>query len=117
MFVFGCIGVAYGLDTLLNRRTQPPATPPAMAQPASLPKAKEKAPTVTLDAVIYNGENDWSVWINGQKYTPARKDGQVSVKNVTPEGVRVVWKGASVEEEYFLTSKNAVGSLVTEEQP
>jgi hypothetical protein len=56
----------------------PAATPPAI---------------IHLSAIVYHAPDDWRVWLNGRRYTPAAPPGAIEILEVTAEAVRLTWRG------------------------
>ena len=47
---------------------------------------------LTLGAVMYYGPRDWSVWLQGERWTPDTPDhGDLHIVSVTPDTVRVAY--------------------------
>lgn len=129
MFVFGCAGIAFGLETLLGPKfftqgkaptevalSQPSAAPvvPVIAPPpasvsAPAPVELEKPaseliapPDLKLEAIMYNSPQDWAVWINGKKYTPEDSEGAITIEDVSDDAVRVLWQQGESRKEIML---------------
>lgn len=49
-------------------------------------------PEFYVSSVFYQGDDAWSVWINGEKYTPANPPQEVSILHVQPDYVTLLWK-------------------------
>ncbi len=111
MFVFGVAGLAFGLITLFKppKIVQIPAPAPLMAmeQPAA-PKPVEPMPPMKLDAVIYNGPNDWTVWINGDAYRPGETKNDITVVDASAQDAHVKWQKGDARQEVFLNLQNDV---------
>jgi hypothetical protein len=120
MFVFGCAGIAFGLQTLLGTKLFSPKSPPAIEHveergPIQVaPEAKKTPPAMKLDALVINGPSDWAVWINGQKYTPEIQEGPIKVLDVGQEGVHVLWQEGDNRKEMFLKPDGGTTGKVTE---
>jgi hypothetical protein len=63
-------------------------TPDEMAKIATpqVPKAPDLVPLtdIHLGAVFYYGPNDWTVWINGEKWTPQIRRPELSIIDLRP---------------------------------
>lgn len=46
---------------------------------------------ITLSGIIYNGKNDWTIWLNGQRVTPKNIPPQVKALSVSAESVTLKW--------------------------
>ena len=93
--LFGCAGIYSGM-AILTRANKPEAPPPAQIAPVSEVKP-EPLPALKLDAVVYNGPEDWAVWINGEKHTPNEAGGGMyKIVNVAPDGILVHWNSGAV---------------------
>lgn len=46
---------------------------------------------ITLSAIIYNGKNDWTVWLNGEKVTPKNIPDRIMGITVKPDRVHLRW--------------------------
>ncbi|HVY12633.1 MAG TPA: hypothetical protein VHB73_03610 [Alphaproteobacteria bacterium] len=109
MMALGLTGIYMGSKIIFTPKEQPP---PAVIAPKKVDIAPTP-PSMHLEAVIYNGEDDWSVWINGQKFTAAAPAVQnIQVTGITPDGVAVHWQEAGVEKNYLLRQENAATSAV-----
>lgn len=41
----------------------------------------------TLDALVYYGQDQWRLWLNGQLFTPETPAGDITITAVTPDSV------------------------------
>lgn len=50
---------------------------------------------VHLGSIVYSGPRDWSVWLQGEKWTPLTKRGDIQLVAVTPDfaDVRLMLQG------------------------
>lgn len=89
LMLFGGAGIYSGMSILTHagRKETPP---PAQIAPVTELK-KESRPALKLDAVLYNGPEDWAVWINGEKHMPGETGGAYKIVNVAPDGILVRW--------------------------
>lgn len=56
------------------------------------PPSPTEAPAFYLSTIIYKGENQWAVWLRGQKFTPDNlDDGTVKIINVTKQRATFEW--------------------------
>jgi hypothetical protein len=84
---FGSAGIYSGMTMLVNVGHKEP--PLMAAEPIAAAKAFEPPPQLNLEAVLYNGPQDWAVWINGEKRMPGDDSGAYKIVDVTPAEVRV----------------------------
>jgi hypothetical protein len=62
--------------------------------------------------VIYTSPEDWSVWINGQKYSSTEPAvGNIRVMGVSADGVAVRWEEGGVSKDYMLRQDNAAEGM------
>jgi hypothetical protein len=88
------------------------ATPALADTPASLfftPKEVEKiaalptgnaphedlSPDIHLGAVLYYGPDDWSVWLQGTRWTPGTEHPGLRIIGVSPNRVEMLWTPAA----------------------
>ena len=64
-----------------------------IAQAQSLAKGIDKPtmPDISLGAVMYVAPNDWVLWLQGQKWTPATVHEDLKVVGVQPDKVHLIW--------------------------
>ncbi len=68
--------------------------------------ARQSAPAGTgeiqLGAVIYYGPNDWTFWLQNEKWTPSTLRDDLQVLDVTADQVRLLWRGDDGTQEVTL---------------
>lgn len=82
-------------ERIMDRRPPPPEN---AALPVSAPSAPEEAPPrppdIYMGALIYLGPNQWSVWINGDRWTSAQpRSGDLRIAQVGPDLAEIIWTG------------------------
>jgi hypothetical protein len=60
----------------------------AAKTPAVEPAAEQN--TVTLGAIVYAGPNDWTVWLQGKRWTPATNNPHLRITNVQHDKVQLI---------------------------
>ena len=84
-------------------------TPQESREAAAL--AAKSSPTgqgdITLSAIMYYAPNDWTVWIQGERWTPQTSREDLHILDVRSDQVRLLWrgdgaKGAASEKEITL---------------
>ena len=63
------------------------ATARVVPTPAATPPA-----IIHLSAIVYHAPDDWRVWLNGRRYTPAAPPGAIEILEVTADAVRLTWR-------------------------
>jgi hypothetical protein len=72
------------------------ATPGSEAARRVVPAPAATPPAIIhLSAIVYHAPDDWRVWLNGQSYTPATRPRAVEIIEVTPDAVRLTWRGGA----------------------
>ncbi len=63
----------------------------AEVRAAPLPPLPNEPGCLTLDALLFNNPRDWTLWINGERWTPAknRVQADVQVLDVHPDAAHV----------------------------
>jgi hypothetical protein len=75
---------------------------------------------IHLGAVLYFGPHDWTVWLQGEKWTPETVREDLEILEVMPTEVRVSWRNPEAPEPLELALKPnqsyriATGKIVTE---
>jgi hypothetical protein len=104
---FGLAGIYIGSDIMFGKKPAPPPPAPVVEAP---PVPLAKAPELKLEALIYNGGEDWSVWVSGQKFTFAEPViGNLRVVHISGEGVTLRWEEGGQSKDYNLEAKDAAG--------
>ena len=62
------------------------APPPTTAPMPTPPPAD-----IHLGAVLYYGPGDWTLWIDGEKWTPDTRRADLQIVEVTPDEVHLDW--------------------------
>jgi hypothetical protein len=103
---FGLAGIYIGSVIIFGKKPEPPPAPVVDAPPALIPKA----PELKLEALIYNGAADWSVWINGQKFTAVHPvANHLRITDISAESVSVRWEEGGQVKDYTLEARDTVG--------
>ena len=71
------------------------ATPGSEAARRVVPSPATTPAIIHLSAIVYHAPDDWRVWLNGQSYTPATRPRAVEIIEVTPDAVRLAWRGGA----------------------
>ncbi|MFA4993913.1 MAG: hypothetical protein WC521_01215 [Bdellovibrionales bacterium] len=53
---------------------------------------------IHLGAVVYYGPDDWTLWLQGTKWTPETEQSDLRVLEVTANDVRLLWRGENGKE-------------------
>jgi hypothetical protein len=116
LMAFGFAGIYTGSTIMFTPKHQEyvPVPPMEVEEPAPAPKAEAPpAPDLKLDAFIYNSPDDWSVWINGKKFTAAAPEGDdLRVTDISADGVAVRWSKDGAQKDYLLKQENAASGKV-----
>lgn len=48
-----------------------------------------------LDGIIFNSSTDWTIWLNGQRYTPQNLPEDILISNVTTSSLEIRRDGQS----------------------
>lgn len=78
----------------LGLLTPPPDTrPPRVENPVLPPETNDAIRELYLSGILYNDEDDWIIWMNGQRITSDEKDlpDVIFELNVNKEYVELVW--------------------------
>lgn len=59
-----------------------------MEQPTKPPPEERN---ITLNGIVYNAADDWTIWLNGKRYTPDALPEEVIDLNVTKEYIEIEW--------------------------
>ncbi len=112
LMLFGMAGIYMGSSIMFRPKTAPapvkveaPPTPPAarIVVEEKPPAPPSPPPAPRLDALVYNGPEDWSVWLDGVKFTAsAPVVGDLRVTAITPESVGVRWEKDGQKVDYIL---------------
>jgi hypothetical protein len=106
LMLFGLAGIYMGSDIMFGKKPAPPPTPVVEAPPVPPPVA----PELKLEALIYNGSEDWSVWVSGQKFTFAQPViGNLRVVHISADGVTIRWEEGGQSKDYSLEAREAAG--------
>ncbi len=46
-----------------------------------------------LGAIFYSDPNDWTLWLQGERWTPETRRSDLRILSVTPDTVRLRWQG------------------------
>jgi len=69
-----------------------------------------------LGAIFYYGENDWTLWLQGERWTPDTLRENIKILHVTPTEVTFSWKEDAASLERDITLKpNQYYQIATEE--
>ena len=82
-------------ERIMDRRPPPQES---AATPVSTAPAPEEAPPrppdIYMGALIYLGPSQWSVWINGTRWTAAQpRSGDLRIAQVGPDRAEIIWTG------------------------
>jgi hypothetical protein len=105
LLFFGSAGIYSGVNILSQPgivTPPPPASAPQAHSENTPPPAEATPPVLRVDAIIYNGPEDWVVWINGEKHVPGGASGQLKVVDVSARHVTVRWQEADAREDIVL---------------
>ena len=64
----------------------------ATAQRLSRQKALPGKGLLRLDALMYSAPDEWTFWLQGEKWTPQTTRDDIRVLDVTPTSIRILWK-------------------------
>ncbi len=108
LVLLGCVGLSAGVWMLDRWNSLPmlqPAQVPLLAMELATPvePPSTPAPTLKLEAVIYNSPQDWVVWINGEKHDSGHTNDYLTVLEVSPQSVQVHWQNEKSELRTTLT--------------
>ncbi len=93
-----CLFAVFLLSPALAQAASPPRaslflTPQEEHEAAAL--ARRLAPSgkgnIHLGAILYYGANDWTLWLQGEKWTPETSREDIEVLDVSEDRVRVLW--------------------------
>jgi hypothetical protein len=51
-----------------------------------------------LGAILYFGEDDWTLWLQGEKWRPDTRRDDIRILSVTPQAVELIWRDENGEE-------------------
>jgi hypothetical protein len=60
---------------------------------------------IHLGAVLYYGPHDWTLWLQGEKWTPETSRDNVQILDVTENNVRLLWRGEDGSDKAEITLK------------
>ncbi len=69
--------------------------------------AAHEAPTgagdIRLGAIMYYGPQDWSLWLQGEKWTPETSRDDLHILQVSPNDVHLSWRDDEKGETHLIT--------------
>lgn len=77
-------------ETSAAQRLAQSATPPGQGD-------------IRLGAIIYYDDEDWIVWMQGEKWTPETSHENMKITKVSEDSVSVSWKETEASEERLIT--------------
>jgi hypothetical protein len=75
---------------------------------------------IRLGAVMYYGPDDWTLWLQGEKWTPETSRDDLRVLEVTEDAVRLWWRNEDDATEHEITLRPnesfqiATGKIISE---
>jgi hypothetical protein len=59
---------------------------------------------IHLGAIVYYGPDDWSLWLQGEKWVPGMEHTDLRVLEVTADHVQLLWRGenGAAQQEFTL---------------
>lgn len=51
-----------------------------------------------LGAILYFGEDDWTLWLQGEKWRPDTRRDDLRILSVTPQAVELIWRDENGED-------------------
>lgn len=80
-------------------------------------KARQNAPAgsadIHLGAVFSYGPDDWTLWLQGEKWTPQTRRDDLRVDSVSAEHVRIVWRDENDAEHMITLQPNQSYQMAT----
>lgn len=67
----------------------------AVPAAAGAPPARPEPGALHLSAIVYQGPNDWQIWLNGRRFDPGAGAGPIEIRGVQPDLVRLRWRGGT----------------------
>jgi hypothetical protein len=96
-------------------------TPQELYEAEMLARKLPPAPEgdIHLGAVLYYSPDDWTLWLQGEKWTPETVRGDLRVLEVTEDGVRLMWRDDKRQEHEITLKPNqsyqiATGKVIAE---
>jgi hypothetical protein len=100
-FLYLCLAIVCRSSALAQDANVPPQsslffTPQETREAERL--AEKAAPAggasnIRLGAVMYYGPGDWTLWLQGEKWTPGTVHENLHILEVSPAKVRLLWRG------------------------
>ena len=75
---------------VVEARVDPSTGEPAPVVPQTVPDLN--FPVYHVASIVYRSPRDWMVWVNGNRITPKRNNGEMRVVGVRPDQVQLSWK-------------------------
>lgn len=61
---------------------------------------------IRLGAILYFGEDDWTIWLQGEKWTPETRRDDIRVIAVTPRSVTLIIRDENGEDKEVVLAPN-----------
>ncbi|MFZ4125087.1 MAG: hypothetical protein ACOYJ2_03325 [Rickettsiales bacterium] len=82
----------------VKRVDTPAAITPEVEIPIAVIEEPKQYPSFYLSSIVYRTPKDWLLWMNGGKYSPKKRPGEVTLLSISPRLALFSWKPEYIQQ-------------------